>query len=188
MNKLFERCIEILDKDGRGKIFNILCQENNFEEDINNLVKIYRNSRPELEMYDDSIEFIRVLKEFNIKTGLITDGFSKVQWNKIRSLRLEELIDKIIVTDDYGKGYSKPHERSYSDIMNYFGVNSRECLYIGDNPMKDFIGAKKLGMKTVRIIREQGDNIDKQMNSDYEADETVTKLEIIQFGKLIIRN
>ena len=174
--EVYKRCVEILDEYGRGKIFNILCDEYGFEENIKDLVEIYRSTKPNLKLYEESKEIWNFAKENNIKLGLITDGCSKVQWNKIKALNLEEIVDKIIVTDDYGKGYGKPHEKSYKEIIEYFNLAPNECVYIGDNPNKDFIGAKKLGMKTIRIIHEQGDHINDKVDIEYEAELIIRKL------------
>lgn len=173
---LYTRMIEILEESGRGKIFDIICEENNFGEDIKELVNIYRNSRPKLELYEDSKQVLEWAREQGYKLGIITDGCSKVQWNKIKALNLENFVDKIIVTDDLGKEYWKPHQKSYIIMMEYFNINKAECVYIGDNPSKDFIGAKKLGLKTIRIIRENGDHINVRLNEEYEADINITSL------------
>jgi putative hydrolase of the HAD superfamily len=174
--KLYIRMKEILEALGRGKIFNIICEENNFNEDIKQLVNIYRNSKPKLELYDDSKEFLSWARKQGYKLGIITDGCSKVQWNKIKGLDIEGLVDKIIVTDDLGKGFWKPHEKSYLDIMKWFNVVKNECIYIGDNPNKDFIGAKGIGIKTIRIIRERGDHIKTFLGEEYEADSNIMNL------------
>ncbi|WP_394903130.1 HAD family hydrolase [Clostridium butyricum] len=176
INKLYKECVDILDEYGRGRVFNILCENNNLKEDISKLVSIYRHTEPKLELYLDSIEFIEYIKYKSMKTGIITDGCSKVQWNKIRALGLERVIDKIIVTNDYGQGFSKPNKKSYIDIIEHFNVKPEESVYIGDNPTKDFIGAKEIGMKTIRIIRNTGDHINKKVTLEYEADKIITNL------------
>lgn len=173
---LYARMKEILEESGRGKIFDVICEENNFSEDIKNLVEIYRDSKPKLEIYNDSKEVLNWAREQGYKLGVITDGCSKVQWNKIKALNLENFMDKIIVTDDLGKEFWKPHKKSYIDIMEYFNTSKAECVYIGDNPSKDFIGAKKLGLKTIRIIRENGDHIKVLLNEEYEADINIVSL------------
>ncbi len=172
--ELYIRMKDILEISGRGKIFNIICAENNFKEDIEDLVEIYRNSKPKLELYDDSKEFLIWAREIGYKLGVITDGCSKVQWSKIEALKVEQLVDKVIVTDDLGKEFWKPHKKSYINMMNYFNINVNEGIYIGDNPNKDFIGAKQLGMKTIRIIRENGDHIKTFLDKEYEADSNIT--------------
>lgn len=172
--ELYIRMKEILENSGRGKIFNIICEENNFKEDVEGLVEIYRNSKPKLELYKDSKEFLIWGRENGYKLGIITDGCSKVQWNKIEALKVEQLVDKIIVTDDLGKEFWKPHKKSYIDMMNYFNINKNEGIYIGDNPNKDFVGAKQLGMKTIRMIRKNGDHIKTFLDKGYEADSNIT--------------
>lgn len=174
--ELYKRCSEVLDEFGRGKIFDILCDEYGFQEDIEYLVEIYRKCEPKIELYEESIEIFEFAKSNDFKLALITDGCSQVQWNKIKALELEKIMDKIIVTDDYGQGYSKPHERSYKDILNCFKVKAEQCIYIGDNPKKDFVGAKKLGVRTVRIIHEYGDHIEIKATKEYEAEYIIKKL------------
>ncbi|WP_315077713.1 HAD-IA family hydrolase [uncultured Clostridium sp.] len=173
---LYERMKEIFEKQGRGKIFNIICEENNFNEDINKLINIYRNCKPKLNLYNDSVEILKWLRRKRYKMGIITDGCARVQWNKIKGLDIETLVDRIIVTDDIGREFWKPHKRSYLDMIDYFDVAKNECIYIGDNPNKDFIGAKELGIKTIRIIRENGDHIYTFLEEKYEADFNINNL------------
>lgn len=175
-SELYHKMIKILDKDGRGKIFNIICEEYGINEDIKSLVEVYRNTDPSLKLYTDSEEIISYAHHNNIKMGIITDGCAKVQWKKINALKLNSIVDKIIVTDDYGLEFWKPHERSYLEIAKYFNINPDECIYVGDNPVKDFIGARKCGYKTIRIIREKGDHIHKSLSDEYEADIKISSL------------
>ena len=63
---LYKRCAEILDEYGRGRIFNILCDEFNFKEDIPYLVEVYRKSRTKLELYKESNEIIEFAKKNNL--------------------------------------------------------------------------------------------------------------------------
>jgi putative hydrolase of the HAD superfamily len=41
-------------------------------------------------------------------------------------------------------------------VESQAGYNGDECVYVADNPIKDFIGPKALGWGTVRIRRKQG--------------------------------
>lgn len=175
--KLYNDILDIFHTNGRGKIFNILCNKYNLDESIERLIDIYRNSRPKLNLYDDAGKILKWGKEKGFSIGIITDGCSKVQWNKVKSLDLENIVDKIIVTDDLGREYWKPHKRSYLEIVKFFNVKCGECVYIGDNPNKDFITCKKLDMKTVRIIRKQGNHMKIFLDEEYEADININDLE-----------
>ncbi|WML35483.1 HAD family hydrolase [Clostridium sp. OS1-26] len=177
---LYNNTIDILNNHGRGEIFNILCDKHNINEDISNLIDIYRNSEPSLQLYEDALYFLEKNsfsnKNAKYNLGLITDGKASVQWNKIKALKLENYIDKIVVTDDYGLEYWKPNEFAYREMMRYFNCKAEECVYVGDNPNKDFIGARKVNMYTVRVIREIGDHMNTFLEKSYEADFSIKNL------------
>ena len=86
---------------------------------------------------------------------------------------IENFFDLIIYTDDYGKGKSKPNLYSFKKVLKYFNVNSKKTIYVGDDPHKDFYGAKKLGIKTARVLQGRYKNIKAKRNfgADYEINE-----------------
>ncbi|MCR4695994.1 MAG: HAD-IA family hydrolase [Lachnospiraceae bacterium] len=177
---LFDYCMHSIQVDGRGNTFNKLCDEFSITEDIKQLVDIYKSCNPILNLYDDADEVIKYLKENNKKIGIITDGNAKVQNSKVRALGLYELADSVILTGnlrDGDKAITKPDERVYKACLDELNVPTVEAVYVGDNPLKDFVGAKKIGMKTVRIIRNKGMFMNEIAPSNgYEADITIRSL------------
>lgn len=181
--RLYKDIIEILNIYGRGKIFNKLCDKYNINENIDKLIDIYRKAKPQLQMYEDASFILKKFSTYSqcennnaYKLGLITDGKAEVQWNKIKALNLRQYMHKIIVTDDYGMDFWKPNDFSYREMMKYFNSTAEECVYIGDNPNKDFIGARKVGMHTVRVLREIGDHMNTFLDKEYEADFSIKSL------------
>lgn len=180
-DEMFYNCVETLEQQGRGKVFNELCKYYNLTEDISLLVDIYRNAKPKISLYEDSIYVLNKLSKV-YKLGLITDGMAKVQWNKIKALGIEMYFDKIIVTDDFGRDYWKPHRFAYDVMLKCFSCISKEAIYVGDNPNKDFIGAREVGLKTIRIIREHGDHMNTKLSDKYEADYVIKDLrEVVNY-------
>ncbi len=179
-NGLYEYCIHSIYEDGRGHTFDDLCKKYSLDEDIKQLVGIYRSCNPNLVLYDDAKELIKYLKDNNKKIGIITDGNSDVQGIKAKALGLYEIAESVILTDNLhegGKKLSKPSVKVYETCLKELNVSPNEAVYIGDNPLKDFVGAKKLGMKTVRIIREKGMFMKEYAPSEkYEADYTIFSL------------
>ncbi len=113
-------------------------------------IETYRNHAPLIKLLPDSMDFLnRHPKEHY---AMITDGYASTQWNKIRALHLEKYIGRIIVTGDWGKEYWKPNPRAYLEVQG----NRRpdECIYIADNPQKDFQAPLSLEWhKSIRIRR-----------------------------------
>jgi haloacid dehalogenase superfamily, subfamily IA, variant 1 with third motif having Dx(3-4)D or Dx(3-4)E len=174
-NKLYKDMVYILNFQGRGKIFNQICKKYHFKENIEDLVKKYRYNSREISLYYDASIVLKKLKN-NYKLGLITDGDKGAQLNKIKLLDLQKYMNKIIITDEYGKEYWKPSIKPFKMILEYFNIDSKESIYIGDNPNKDFIPCKKLGINTVRIIRPIGYYSNTFLNENYEADYNIKSL------------
>lgn len=174
---VYKQMLSILCAEGRGAIFDQIIVKYHLKESIPVLVHKYRAAEPPITLYEDAEDVLRWLKANNYKIGLITDGYSQVQHNKIKLLQLDKWMDEMIVTYDWGLDYSKPHERAYLHMLEQFQCLPEEMIYIGDNPHKDFVGAKKLGIHTVRIIREYGDHMQTCLDEGYEACDKIYSLE-----------
>ena len=119
------------------------------------LLSIYRNHYPNIEMERETIEILNFCKAQNYKLGLITDGYSITQRNKLKALKIESLFDKIIISEEFGT--SKPDIRNYQDFQE---EHISQYFYIADNP-KDFITPNELGWVTVCLL-DKGNNIHPQ--------------------------
>lgn len=122
---------------------------------IAQMVSVYRTHSPQIALAADSIQCLRQLRG-KFKLGLITDGPAEMQWNKIRALGLDRIFDQIIVTADFGPGFSKPHPRAFTEMEKSLRAAGSELFYVADNPVKDFIVPRQLGWITARVIRESG--------------------------------
>lgn len=126
------------------------------EDDILKLVDAYRSHMPEIKFYEDVLPVLDTLKQKNIKTGIITDGYAITQRNKLQVLQADEYFDHIIVTDELGRSYWKPNPLAFELMKEQLNVEFDEMMYVGDNPAKDFYIAARYPVKTVRIIRNSG--------------------------------
>lgn len=172
--ELLQQMIDLLKKEGRGAIFNRLCERHRADISVEELVKVYRETVPVLSLYPDGEELLAWLEEKQILTGLITDGNAQVQWRKIRALGLDKRMDVVLVSDEVSR--AKPDPEVYFYCMKKLGCAPEEAVYIGDNPSKDFVGARKIGMRTVRIVRPEGMHMGRKAAEGYEAEITVRLL------------
>jgi putative hydrolase of the HAD superfamily len=139
---------------------------------INELVLLYHEYKTTLSLYEGVKELLKKLKQ-QYHLFMITDGNEKMQLNKIKSLAIADYFDEIVITGIWGKDWYKPSLLPFQHIYKQMCGTPENYLYIGDNPLCDFYGAKKLGMKTVRVKTEPFANI--VVNTEYDADLTLNK-------------
>lgn len=156
-----ENLYEIMfDKYQKGEnVFEYLSNE--YQVEIPTILEQYRNHFPNIELIDEAKEVLNHCKSNGYKLGLITDGRSVTQRNKLKALGIENWLDKIIISEEFGS--EKPNENNYLAFMI---AENCEYFYIADNPKKDFITPNKLGWKTICLL-DSGKNIHKQ-NFDLE--------------------
>ncbi len=167
--EFYEILIEILEKEGRGKIFdNALQRYNRYSKQvIQELVDVYRSHKPKIRPYSDVAPTLRFLKKNGCKLAIITDGLASVQRNKVASLGIGNLFNTVIYSDDFGDKYWKPHRFPYKRAIEYLGINTKEAVYVGDNPHKDFFGANTMGITTIRLLK--GPYKSEKVKGDHEA-------------------
>ncbi len=180
--------IDIFNEGKRGNIFNIALERINIIYDENiicSMVKIYREHNPKIRLAEDvKLLLIKLRRIYSL--GIITDGYFEVQKKKVQALRLEEMFDSIIYTDEYGREYWKPDVLGYKLALEEFRVLPDEAIYVGDNPCKDFIGAKKMGITTVRVLQQGREYSGVRLDKEYEADYEIRELnEIINVLKVL---
>lgn len=121
------------------------------------LLKEYREHIPSIELSRETLEFLHFARRFSIPAGLITDGRSITQRNKLKALGIEKYFVDIIISEEFGS--EKPDERNYLFFEEkYPGSN---FYFFGDNTSKDFIVPARLGWKTV-CIKNTGNHIHEQ--------------------------
>ncbi|WP_378933718.1 HAD family hydrolase [Metabacillus herbersteinensis] len=179
INEIHQLLIEEWKRNGRGRVFDAVCGKLKINSDISTLVNVYRNHKPLIRLYQDAERMIHHLIDQKKKIAIITDGHPIIQWAKIDALFLQKWFQCIVVTGDLGEEHWKPSATPYRKIVDCLGLDISDCVYIGDNPHKDFITAKKLGMGTIRIVRPVGDHMQVKLTKEFEADRTLSSLEEI---------
>ena len=110
-------------------------------------LEIYRNHKPEIKLSWEARALLEKLKRKKHPMGIITDGRSVTQRNKIEALKLNRYTSHIIISEEFGEG--KPSEKPFKYFMQVFG--GHRYVYIGDNYRKDFIAPNRLGWRTIAL-------------------------------------
>lgn len=127
------------------------------EDEVAECVRVYHEHKPMIHFYDGASELINELKLRGIKVGIITDGRSNGQRNKIEALGLEKMMADIIVTDELGgTQFRKPCDIAFRIMARRWRMDYENMLYIGDNVGKDFQAPRQLGMWCIWFQNEDG--------------------------------
>jgi putative hydrolase of the HAD superfamily len=144
----------------RGRVFDETLARLDLPADpstVRALVEAYRAHDPNIVLYPDAQRLLRRLRA-EVCVGLVSDGPLVSQRRKIEALGLASRLDPLILTDRWGRGYWKPHERAFRKVEAVTGCSAAACVYVGDNPAKDFLAPRKLGWRTVRVRRIDGEH------------------------------
>jgi putative hydrolase of the HAD superfamily len=150
---------------------------------IDDVVNLYRNHKPNLFFYNDVLDTLNKLKNTNYKLGIITDGFQTTQKNKIEALSLEEIVDEVIITDQFGRDFTKPSILPFELISNRLNIAYDEMIYVGDNPKKDFYVGSVTKITTVKIDRGgyySKENYYRDIKENYSIDDLMEIFRVIE--------
>ena len=148
---------------------------------ISDYLTLYRNHVPKIVLSDEVKRLLDVLYKEGVILGLVTDGRSVQQRNKLKALGLYFYIDNedIVISEEFGS--EKPALANYTYFMKRYPA-CRDFTYVGDNPKKDFIAPNRLGWQTI-CLRNDGRNIHKQ-DGDGVSEEMNAKVWIDRLSEL----
>ena len=129
------------------------------------LAHLYRGiSRQRLELYPDVKP---VLDELNRRFSLavVSDGQSAWAAPEMRAMGIDGYFAPIVISGDHG--FRKPDPRLYQTALNGIGAEPQEVLFVGNDMYRDVFGAKKMGMKTVFFLSNQGRQHMEGVEPDY---------------------
>ncbi len=105
---------------------------------VQQIVDVYRNHEPDISPFDEVPSILRKLSK-SYALGLVSDGYLEVQKKKFAALQLSHYFDAICFSDELGREHWKPSPRPFQVVAERLQVPAADCVYVGDNPNKDFL-------------------------------------------------
>jgi putative hydrolase of the HAD superfamily len=134
---------------------------------IEDILRLYATVDEPLSLFAESENTLLGLRRLGLKLALVTNGGVRVQRNKIRLLGLEKFFDVVVLARETEGGKDKPDPEVYRVALQKLGVGAEAALCVGDNPFTDFWGAKRLGIRTVRLLCGEFSTV--HLSEEYEA-------------------
>lgn len=107
----------------------------------------------ELVPWADAIRLLQDLSKLELVRGIITNGLSIKQAEKLLRLGIYPYLTPgaIYISDQIG--INKPNVKLYRRACSDLNLKPSRCVYVGDHPTRDVDPANALGMITVRVRR-----------------------------------
>lgn len=99
--------------------------------------------------YEDGVECLKRLHGMGFALGVISQGLTVKQAEKVVRLRILPYLNKDAIFFSDQLGISKSSPKFYSKAAEIFGADGLYCMHIGDRPDRDIDPANKAGWLTV---------------------------------------
>lgn len=144
-DQLSELDMERAKNDLMAKPFQLVADKNHFPKELKDRgIELLRNLTYDKPMKTfDEYEFVRSLP---FEKFLVTTGFEKLQWSKVKMLGIGNDFKKIYIVDPDKSELTK--KDIFEQIMVEFNYQHSELLVIGDDPESEIRHAKTVGIKT----------------------------------------
>lgn len=155
LESLNAKLAAIIEKKGSNypKHFDELCRQLKIKNPgryIAAAVAAYHNTKTSIQPFPTVPLTLLKLKQRGHRLYVATNGSSIKQWDKLIRLRIALYFDGVFVSEEIGQ---KKSESFYRQVLKKLGAKPGECVMVGDREDADIAPAKKVGIRTVRILR-----------------------------------
>lgn len=103
----------------------------------------WRFARP----FEGLVEMLSQITARGLRTAVVTNGRSHIQLRSLLALNLDRSLDAYLISE--AEGVRKPEAEIFLRAARKLGTTPQECVFVGDSPEADIIGAQQVGMKTI---------------------------------------
>lgn len=135
------------------EVFRAMLEERGLPDDDESVwqfaARFRRDSRSRLQLFPEVVEMLSGLRSRGAGVYLLSNAQACFTRAELRELGLDVCFDGIILSSEIS--FKKPSEEFFRIALAKFGLNSDDCIYVGNDRRDDVFGANSAGMKTVYI-------------------------------------
>lgn len=157
----------------RGDTFNRWLADHGLPDSlVPQMIKVYRGHSPSLQPFPGVYSLLAALRT-RVRLGLVSDGYWTVQRAKFAALGLNGYFSAVVFSDELGRDSWKPAAAPFLKVLAELKVSPDQAVYVGDNCIKDFIGARRAGLGTIWARHSGGDYAVQPPSSEAHAADLV---------------
>lgn len=104
------------------------------------VAQFYRSlTREHFRLFSDTFWTLNEFRK-RYRLGIVTDAQRAFSCPELRSLRIEEFFETVVISSDYG--FRKPDPRLFHIALAAMNAKSEEAIYIGNKYETDLMGSK----------------------------------------------
>jgi len=141
------------------------------------------SSKEGYKLFEDAIPTLQMLKELNIRTGLVSNTDSRML-QALDDLDATRYFDPILISEQ--EGIEKPAAEIFRRACDRVRVERGETLHVGDELVADYNGASATGIKALLLRRSgvDGEGEHKEADEDLSSVHVVSSLrEVVDLVK-----
>jgi putative hydrolase of the HAD superfamily len=110
----------------------------------------YRETSPAyLKPYSDTIPVLLKLRQSGYQLGIVSEGRSVKQWQKLIQLGIQHLFNRVVISEDIKEDTITPE--MFKLVLKDLGVLPEETLFVGNQLDTDILCANKVDVVSVRM-------------------------------------
>jgi putative hydrolase of the HAD superfamily len=142
----YEGPLDLVKRDIMRKPFQVVASEYGFSNILTragiDLLKNLEYNGP-ISPFED-YEFVRRSPQ---QKFLVTTGFEKLQWSKIRGMKIENDFSEIRIVDPMMSSTTK--KDVFMDLISKYALDKQALLVVGDDPHSELKAASEIGIEAV---------------------------------------
>ena len=134
-------------------VFETACQVLPWEQagkapSFDDLAEFWKTSYPaHTTLLPDAAAVLTALREKGYRLSILTNGHPQSQNRKVDVSGLRALVDDVVISGE--ERIQKPNPEIFRRAAFRLGVAPENCVFVGDNPRNDIVGAKNAGMTPI---------------------------------------
>jgi len=135
------------------------------EVDPAEMNRIYLSEMPKQnKLVEGAIDLLDYLKNKNYQLFIITNGFSEVQYNKLKSSKLLPYFNKIFISEEIKA--PKPAREIFDYAIKSANARKSTSLMIGDDLEVDVLGAIRAGIDAVYVHHSNNRGVEMERHNE----------------------
>lgn len=102
-----------------------------------------------LRLFPDTMSTLIYLKKNNYQLGVISNGLTIKQWEKLIRLGLYHFFDDVVTSQEAGS--EKPDSKIFQLALDRMGCQANKSVMVGNKFTEDILGATNAGMSAILV-------------------------------------